>query len=164
MSVCQQWTFNDSPWLKSRWFQTVYNCSFWQTYNGQPVLFEYGTGCQWHPSNQPLQRPVVRIRCYPWSAESWQVFHIVGLCACFLTSRLTTVALKDIPVVCMQIICHLCASDIRLRTMLTKNEYFFLKHRKREHTEFWVMRERHGSCAWLVDIRHNGHTCVSTSY
>jgi hypothetical protein len=31
---------------------------------------------------------------------------------------------------------------------------------KREHTEFWVMRERHGSRAWLVDIRHNGHTCV----
>jgi hypothetical protein len=30
--------------------------------------------------------------------------------------------------------------------------------------EFWVMRERHGSRAWLVDIRHNGHTCVSTSF
>jgi hypothetical protein len=25
----------------------------------------------------------------------------------------------------MPIICHLCASDIRLRTMLTENEYFF---------------------------------------
>ena len=24
--------------------------------------------------------PVVTIRCYPWSAGSWQVFHIVGLC------------------------------------------------------------------------------------
>jgi hypothetical protein len=41
------------------------------------VLFEYGTGCEWHPSNQTLQCPVVMIRCYPWSARSWQVFHIV---------------------------------------------------------------------------------------
>jgi hypothetical protein len=42
----------------------------------------------------------------------------------------------------------------------------FLKHpnSRRKHTEFWVMRERHGSRAWLVDIRHNGHTCVSTSF
>jgi hypothetical protein len=35
---------------------------------GQPVLFEYGTGCEWQPSNQTLQCPVVTIRCYPWSA------------------------------------------------------------------------------------------------
>jgi hypothetical protein len=27
------------------------------------VLFEYGTGCEWHPSNQALQCPVVMIRC-----------------------------------------------------------------------------------------------------
>jgi hypothetical protein len=32
------------------------------------VLFEYGTGCECHPSNQTLQCPVVTIRCYPWSA------------------------------------------------------------------------------------------------
>jgi hypothetical protein len=44
------------------------------------VLFEYGTGCEWHQSNQTLQCPVVMIRCYPLSAGSWQVFHIVGLC------------------------------------------------------------------------------------
>ena len=81
MLVCQQWTFNDSPWLKSRWFQTVSSCSCWQTSIGQPVLFEYGTGCELHPSNQTLQCPVVTIRCYPWSVRSWQVFHIVGLCA-----------------------------------------------------------------------------------
>ena len=31
-------------------------------------------------SNQTLQCPVVTIRCYPWYAGSWQVFHIVGLC------------------------------------------------------------------------------------
>jgi hypothetical protein len=80
MSFCQQWTFNDSPWLKSRWFQTVSNCSCWQTSNGQPVLFEYCTGCECHPSNQTLQCPVVTIRCFPWSAGSWHVFHIVGLC------------------------------------------------------------------------------------
>jgi hypothetical protein len=34
----------------------------------------------WHTSNQTLQYPVVTIRCYSWSAGSWQVFHIVGLC------------------------------------------------------------------------------------
>jgi hypothetical protein len=44
-----------------------------QTYIGQPVLFEYGTGCEWHPSNQTLQCPILTIRCYPWSAGSWQV-------------------------------------------------------------------------------------------
>jgi hypothetical protein len=71
---------HNSPWLRSHWFQTVSNCSCWQTSIGQPVLFEYGTGCEWHPSNQTLQCPVVTIRCYPWSAGSWQVFHIVGLC------------------------------------------------------------------------------------
>jgi hypothetical protein len=80
ISVYQQRTFNDSSWLKSRWFQTVSNCSCWQTSIGQPVFFEYGTGCQWHPSNQMLQCPVITIRCYPWSAGSWQVFHVVGLC------------------------------------------------------------------------------------
>ena len=47
------------------WYQTVSNCSCWQTSIGQPVLFEYGTGCEWHPSNQTLQSPVVTIRCYP---------------------------------------------------------------------------------------------------
>ena len=80
MSVCRQWMFNDYLWLKSRWFQTVSNCYCWQKSIGQPVLFEYGTGCEWHPSNQTLQCPIVTIRCYPWSAGSWQVFHIVGLC------------------------------------------------------------------------------------
>ena len=63
------------------WFQTVSNCSCWQTSIGQPVLFEYGTGCEWHMSNQTLQYPVVTIRCYPWPVGSWKVFHIVGLCA-----------------------------------------------------------------------------------
>ena len=47
---------------------------------GQPVLLEYGTDCEWHPSNQRLQCPGITIRCYPCSAGSWQVFHIVGLC------------------------------------------------------------------------------------
>ena len=37
-------------------------------------------GCEWHRSHQTLQCPVVTIKCYPWSAGSWQVFHIVGLC------------------------------------------------------------------------------------
>jgi hypothetical protein len=30
--------------------------------------------------NQTLQCPVLTVRSYPWSAGSWQVFHIVGLC------------------------------------------------------------------------------------
>ena len=37
-----------------------------------------GLVCEWHPSNQTLQCPVVTIRCYSWSAGSWQVFLIVG--------------------------------------------------------------------------------------
>jgi hypothetical protein len=45
----------------------------------KPVLFEYGSACEWHPSNQTLQCPVVTIGCYPWSTGSWQVFHFVGL-------------------------------------------------------------------------------------
>jgi hypothetical protein len=69
----QQWTFNDSPWLKSRWFQTVSNCSCWQTSIGQPV-FEYGTGCEWHPSNQALQCPVVTIRWKTW--KCWMRVHL----------------------------------------------------------------------------------------
>jgi hypothetical protein len=45
------------------------SCSCWQTSIGQPVLFEYGTDCEWHPSNQTLH---VTIRCYPWS--TWLEF------------------------------------------------------------------------------------------
>jgi hypothetical protein len=45
----------------------------------KPLLFEYGSACEWHPSNQTLQCPVVTIGCYPWSTGSWQVFHFVGL-------------------------------------------------------------------------------------
>jgi hypothetical protein len=41
---------------------TVSNLSCWQISVGQPVLFEYGTGCEWHPSNQTLQCPVIMIR------------------------------------------------------------------------------------------------------
>jgi hypothetical protein len=96
MSVCQQWTFNDSPWLKSRWFQTVSTCSCWQTSIGQPVLFEYGTGCEWHPSNQTLQCPFVTIRCYSWSAGSWQVFHIVGLCVFSHQSADYSIVVSDV--------------------------------------------------------------------
>jgi hypothetical protein len=58
MSVCQQWTFNDSPWLKSHWFLTISNCSCWQT------------------SNQRLQCPVVAIGCqmgYNYTVVSWLV-------------------------------------------------------------------------------------------
>jgi hypothetical protein len=64
--------------LKSDGFELVVLLT--DVYIGQPILFEYGTGCEWHPSNQTLQCSVVTIRCYPWSAGSWQVFHIVGSC------------------------------------------------------------------------------------
>jgi hypothetical protein len=52
--ILQQWMFNDSARLKSHWFQTVSNCSCWQTSIGQPVLFEYGTGCVWQDENRFL--------------------------------------------------------------------------------------------------------------
>jgi hypothetical protein len=178
MAVCQQWTFNDSPWLKSHWFQAVSNCSCWQTSIGQPVLFEYGTGYEWYPSNQTLQCPVVTIRCYPWSAGSWQVFHIVGLYVfshqsadySIVVAHLTSINFEGHP-------CCMHADYLPSLCFWYSPSYhaywewiFFLKHRlkypnsMRQHTEFWVMRERHGSRAWLVDIRHNGHTCVSTSF
>jgi hypothetical protein len=171
MSVCQQWTLNDSPWLKFRWFQTVSNCSCWQMSIGKPVL------CEWHPSNQTLQCPVVTIRCCPWSAGSWQVFHIVGLCVFShrsadysrVVAHLTSNSFEGHPC-CMHAdnlpsLCFWYSPSYHAYWEWIKN----LKRRirsnsKREHTEFWVMRERHGSRAWLVDIRHNGHTCVSTSF
>jgi hypothetical protein len=53
MSVCQQWTFNDSPWLKSCWFQTVSSCSCWQTSIGQPVT-------TWLEFKGMAQDPLVR--------------------------------------------------------------------------------------------------------
>ena len=73
-------------------------------------------------------------RCIALSPRSWQVFHIVGLCvfshqSADYSTVVGPIALKDIPVVCMPNICHLCASDIRLRIMLTENEYKILKHR-----------------------------------
>jgi hypothetical protein len=57
--------------------------SYWTSdglslYCSQPTGEKTHTNQQW--SNQTLQCPVVTIRCYPWSAGSWQVFHIVGLC------------------------------------------------------------------------------------
>ena len=160
-----------TPWLKSRWFQTVSNCSCWQTSIGQPVLFEYGTGCKWHPSNQTLQCHVVTIRCYPWSVESWQVFHIVGLCVfshqsadySIVVAHLTSNSFEEHPC-CMHAIfvllifafvpCLLRINKfVKTLDLNTQNA-----NSKRDHTEFWVMCEKHGSRAWLVDIRHNGHT------
>ena len=176
MSVCQQSTFNDSPWIKSRWFQTVSNCPCWQMSIGQPVLFEYRTGCEWYPSKQTLQCPVVKIRCYPLSAGSWQVFHIVGLCVFSHQSADNIIVVAHMTSNCFD--GHPCCMHADYLSSLgfwyspSYQAYWqwilFLKHRipnsKRERTEFWVMRERHGSRAWLVDIRHNGHTCVSTSF
>jgi hypothetical protein len=116
-----------TPWLKSRRFQTVSSCSCWQTSIGQPVLLEYGTGCEWHPSNQTLQCPVVTIRCYPWSAGSWQVFHIV-VCV-FSPVAWRPIALKDIPVVCMPIICHLICFWYSPSNHAYWEWIHFLKHR-----------------------------------
>jgi hypothetical protein len=179
ISVYQQWTLNDSPWLKSRWFQTVSNCSCWQTSIRQPVLFEYGISCEWHPSNQTLRCPVVTIRCYPWSDGSWQVFHIVYLCVfshqsadySIVVAILTSNSFEG----------HSCCMHADYMPSLCfwyspsypaywEWIYFFLNtgfkypNSKRDHTEFWVMRERQGSRAWLVDIKHNSHTSASTSF
>jgi hypothetical protein len=82
VSMLRRWISEPQRWQIISMHTTgmsVSNCSCWQTSIEQPVLFEYGTGCAWHPSNQTLQCPVVTIRCYPWSAGSWQVFHIVGI-------------------------------------------------------------------------------------
>ena len=38
---------------------------------GSQCCFEYGTGCEWDPSNQTLQCPVVTIRCL---SHCWFVF------------------------------------------------------------------------------------------
>jgi hypothetical protein len=70
--------------------------------------------------------------------------------ASWLLYNVSPIALKEIRVDHMPIICHLCASDIRRRTMFTENEYIFqntgLKYPnlKRGHTEFWIMHRRHG--------------------
>jgi hypothetical protein len=72
MSVCRQWTFSDSPWI-----QTVSNCSCWQTSIGQPVLFEYGTGCEWHPSHRRSRLAwCLARRKIHWSDESWFLLHV----------------------------------------------------------------------------------------
>jgi hypothetical protein len=162
-----------SPWLKSRWFQTVSNCSCWQT---SIVLFEYENVCEWHPSNQTLQCSVVTIRCYPWSAGSWQVFHIVGLCVCSHQSANYSIA-----------VAHLTSNSFEGHPCCMHADYlpslffwyspsyhaywewiFFFKtpdlNTQIRSVIFLIMRERQGSRAWLVDIRHNGHTCVSTSF
>jgi hypothetical protein len=131
MSVCQQWTFNDSPWLKSRWFQTVSNCSCWRTSIGQPVLFEYGTGCEWHPSNQMLQCPVVTIRCYPWSAGSWQVFHIVDLC----------------------VFSHQSADYSIVVAHLTSNSFFLYACRLFAIFGFWYSPSYHACWEWIKKIK-----------
>jgi hypothetical protein len=145
------------PWIRP-WFLTVLVDI---RLLGSQYCYEYGTGCEWHPSNQTLQCPVVAIRCYPWSAGSWQVFHIVGLCVfshqsadySIVVARLTSNSFEGHPS-CMHAdyLPSLC-----FRYSPSYHDYWkwiiFLKHRtkyqnsKREHNEFWVMRERHGSRA-----------------
>jgi hypothetical protein len=142
MSVCQQWTFNDSPWLKSRWFQTVSNCSCWQTSIGQSVLFEYGTGCEWHPSKQTMLCPVVTIKCYPWSAGSWQVYPL-----CLILTSHTREP-------CFSRITH---DSVCLRFdfgYFLKNVFILSKHGTKANIRSTKM----------ADIRHNGYTYVSTSF
>ena len=154
MSVRQQWTFNDSPWLKSRWFQTVSNYSCWQTYIGQPVL-----------SRSDVTRGL------PDLGKSFTllcVFSHLSADYSIVVAHLTSNSFER----------HLCCMHADYLPSLcfwyspSYNAYWewiiVLKlkypNSKHEHTEFWVMRERHGSRAWLVDIRHNGHTCVSISF
>jgi hypothetical protein len=42
------------------------------------VLFEYGTGCEWHPSNQTLQCPARLAWCLTrrgWNLRTWHKIH-----------------------------------------------------------------------------------------
>jgi hypothetical protein len=79
MSVCQQWTFNNSPWLKSRWFQRVSNCSCWQMSIWQPVLLGL-------KSRGVIKRPLLADRhrrtrlswCLArrgWNLKTWRKIH-----------------------------------------------------------------------------------------
>ena len=98
---------------------------------------------------------------------------ILLVCVCFLTSRLahmTSNSFEGHPC-CMHAdyLPSLCfgyspSYHAYWEWIIFKNTGLKYPNSKREHTEFWVMRERHGSRAWLVDIRHNGHTYVSTSF
>ena len=136
--------------------------------------FEYGTCCELHLSNQTLQCPVVTIRCYPWSAGSWQVFHIVGLRVFsrhsadyrIVVAHLTSNSIEGHPCCmhadCLPSLCFWYSNSYHAYEYFCLNTRFKYPYSKRDHTEFWIMRERHGSRTWLVDIRHNGHTCVST--
>jgi hypothetical protein len=56
VNVFQQWTFNDSPWLKSRWFQTVFNCSCCVT-DGRMRVWRPKNSLypKEHPANCPLR-------------------------------------------------------------------------------------------------------------
>ena len=122
--------------FKSRWFQTVSNCSCWQTSIGHPLLFEYGTACEWHPSSQTLQCTVVTIRCYPWSAGSWQVFHIVGLC----------------------VFSHKSADYSIVVALLTSNS--FEGHPCCMHADylpslcFWYLPSYHAYWEWIIVLKH----------
>ena len=136
MSVCQQWTFNDSPWHKSRWFQTVSNCSCWQTSIGQSVMFEYGTGCEWHPSNQTLQCPVVTIRCYSWSAAFWQVVHIVGLCVFSHQSANYSI-----------VVAHLMSNNFEGHPCCMHADYL-------PSLCFWYSPSYHADWEWILFLRH----------
>ena len=131
MSVCRQWTFRDSPWL-----QTVSNCPCWQTSIGQPALFEYGTGCEWHPYNQTLQCPVVTIRCYPWSVGSWEVFHIVGLC---VFSHLSA----DYSIV----VAHMASNSLKWHPCCMHTDYL-------PSLCFWYSPSYYAYWEWIIFLKH----------
>ena len=160
MSVCQQWTFNDSPWLKSCWFQTVSVFVDGRLLGSQCCL---STG---------LVENDIRLTKRCNALSSWSdVFHIVALCVfshqsadySIVVAHLTSNSFEGHPC-CMHTdyLPTLCFWYSSLYHAYWEWIHFFKTPDL--NTEFWVMRERHGSLEWLVDIRHNGHTCVSTSF
>jgi hypothetical protein len=69
-------------WLQAGFSHHTRQSNWWSVHQRRLATSCYPplTGCEWHLFNHTLQCPVVTIRCYPWSAGSWKVFHIVGLC------------------------------------------------------------------------------------
>ena len=112
------------------------NCSCWQTSIGQSVLVEYGTGYEWHPSNQALQYHVVTIRCYPWSAGSWQVFYVVSLCV-------FSHQLADYSIV----VGHLTSNSFEWHPCCMHADYF-------PSLCFWYSPSYHVYWEWIIFLKH----------
>lgn len=127
------------------------------------ILFSGQRWVRLKSSDQAMYCHFYTLRHYMWSSGSWQIFHVVGLeCVFSQADWLLNNAIpcyvqwhwKKFLFYIIPIIFHLCISDIRLRTMLTKNESIFENigqkdpNLKRGHSECWIMYGRHGSREW----------------